>query len=105
MLIRLQTTGGKKFKELKLDRLPIFIRGADEIPMSVYEQIFARGTHVILQPPKGQGRFREILPAATIQRLGFREGEALLPRSPRSFEGYRLLKETLLVRSVFSSLS
>jgi type VI secretion system protein ImpG len=93
ILIRLQTTGGKLFKELKLDRLAFFIRGADEIPISVYEQIFSRGTHVILQPPKGQGQFREILPAASIQRLGFREGEALLPRGPRSFEGYRLLKE------------
>ena len=93
ILIRLQTTGGKKFKELKLDRLAFFIRGADEIPISVYEQIFSRGTNVVLQPPKGQRPFREILPASTIKRLGFGEGEALLPRSPRSFEGYRLLKE------------
>jgi type VI secretion system protein ImpG len=93
LLIRLQTTGGKKFKELKLDRLAFFIRGADEIPIWVYEQIFARGTHVILQPPKGEGQFREIRPASTIQRLGFGEEEALLPRGPRSFEGYRLLKE------------
>src|SRR6476659_3393503 len=76
-----------------MDRLAFFIRGADEIPISIYEQIFARGSHVILQPPKGQGAFREILPASTILRLGFREEEALLPRSPRSFEGYRLLKE------------
>ncbi|MBV8415074.1 MAG: type VI secretion system baseplate subunit TssF, partial [Verrucomicrobia bacterium] len=51
------------------------------------------GTHVVLQSPKGQGRFREILPAATVQPVGFGEGEALLPRGPRSFEGYRLLKE------------
>jgi type VI secretion system protein ImpG len=80
-------------KELKLDRLPFFIRGADEIPISVYEQIFARGTHVILQTPKGPGHIQEVLPASTIQRIGFRESEALLPRSPRSFEGYRLLKE------------
>jgi type VI secretion system protein ImpG len=91
--IRLQATCGKKFKELKLDRLPLFIRGADEIPIWIFEQIFARGTHIILQPPKGQGRFREILPASNIHRLGFREEEALLPRGPRSFEGYRLLKE------------
>jgi type VI secretion system protein ImpG len=93
ILIRLQITADKKFKELKLDRLPFFIRGGDEIPIWVYEQIFARGSHVIVQPPKGQGQFREILPASTIQRVGFLEGEALLPRSPRSFEGYRLLKE------------
>jgi type VI secretion system protein ImpG len=93
LLIRLQTTGDKKLKELKLDRLPFFIRGSDEIPIWVYEQIFARGTHVILQTPKGKGHFLEILPASTIQRVGFRDDEALLPRSPRSFEGYRLLKE------------
>jgi len=93
LLIRLQTTGDKKLKELKLDRLPFFIRGSDEIPIWIYEQIFARGTHVILQTPKGPNHFHEILPAATIQRVGFRESEALLPRSPRSFEGYRLLKE------------
>jgi type VI secretion system protein ImpG len=93
LVIRLQSTGEKKFKELKLDRLPFFIRGADEIPISVYEQIFARGAHVILQTPKGPAHFQEILPASTIQRIGFRESEALLPRSPRSFEGYRLLKE------------
>jgi type VI secretion system protein ImpG len=93
LLIRLQTTCDKKFKELKLDRLPIFIRGTDEIPISIYEQIFGRGTHVVIQPPKGQGAFREILPASTIQQVGFREAEALLPHGPRSFEGYRLLKE------------
>jgi type VI secretion system protein ImpG len=91
--ISLQTGAGKKMRELKLDRLPIFIRGGDQIPISIYEQIFAGGTHVILQPPKGYGRFREILPAATIQRVGFDEEEALLPKGPRSFEGYRLLKE------------
>jgi type VI secretion system protein ImpG len=91
--IRLHTTCDKKFKELKLDRLPIFIRGSNEIPISIYEQIFGRGTHVVLQPPKGRGGFREILPGSTIQQVGFREGDALLPRGPRTFEGYRLLKE------------
>jgi type VI secretion system protein ImpG len=91
--ISLQASAGKKINELKLDRLPIFIRGGDQIPISIYEQIFARGTHVILQSPKGHRQFREILPAATIRRLGFQEDEALLPKGPRSFEGYRLLKE------------
>jgi len=91
--IRLQTTAGKKFSELNLDRLPIFIRGGDEVPIWIYEQIFARATGVILQLPKGSSRFREILPAASIQRIGFSEADALLPRGPRSYEGYRLLKE------------
>jgi type VI secretion system protein ImpG len=91
--VRLQATAGKRFKEMKLDRLPIFIRGADEVPNCIYEQIFAQATHVVVQPPKGNGFFREILPAANIHRVGFREDEAILPSGPRSFEGYRLLKE------------
>jgi type VI secretion system protein ImpG len=91
--IRLQTNAGKKFNEMKLDRLPIYIRGGDEVPIWIYEQIFARGSHVILQAPKGKGRFREIFPATIIKRVGFDETDALLPRGPRSFEGYRLLKE------------
>jgi type VI secretion system protein ImpG len=91
--VRLQATAGKKFKEMKLDRLPIFIRGADEVPICIYEQIFAQATHVVVQSPKGNGFFREILPAANIHRVGFREDEAILPKGPRSFEGYRLLKE------------
>ena len=77
LLIRLQTTGDKKLKELKLDRLPFFIRGSDEIPIWIYEQIFARGTHLILQTPKGPSHFHEILPPSTIQHIGFRESEAL----------------------------
>ena len=91
--IRLQATAGKKFKEMKIDRLPIFIRGADEVPVTIYEQIFGQATHVVVQPPKGNGFFRQILPATTIHRVGFREDEAILPSGPRSFGGYRLLKE------------
>jgi type VI secretion system protein ImpG len=91
--IRLQATAGKKFNEMKIDRLPVFIRGADEVPVCIYEQIFAHATRIIVQPPRGPGFFRETLPATAIHRVGFREEEAILPTGPRSFEGYRLLKE------------
>ena len=93
LLMRLQATAGKKFKELKIDRLPIFIRGADEVPVAIYEQIFAQANWVVVQSPKGKGFFRDALPSACIHEVGFREDEAILPNSPRSFEGYRLLKE------------
>ena len=91
--IGLQTNAGRKLEELKLDQLPIFIRGSDEIPISIYEQIFTRASHVVLQATKGSRQFREILPASTIRRVGFDEEQAILPNGPRSFEGYRLLKE------------
>lgn len=93
LLIRLQTNAGKKFREMRLEDLPLFIRGSDEIPAALYEQIFSRAGHVVIQAPKGEKPFREILPATTIKRVGFAEEQALLPTGLRSFSGYRLLKE------------
>ena len=91
---RLQTAGGIPLKTLKLDRLPFFLRGADETPGAIYEQIFSRGTAVIVQAvTEERKKPRTILPAASVRRVGFREDEALLPNSPRGFQGHRLLRE------------
>ncbi len=91
--IRLQTRAGRKFREMRLAELPFFIRGSDEIPVFLYEQIFARGSHVVVQSPKGDPPLREVLPASTLAAVGFAEEEALFPADPRSFSGYRLLRE------------
>jgi type VI secretion system protein ImpG len=91
---RLQTSGGIPIKAIKLDRLPFFLRGADEVPSSIYEQIFSRGEAVVVQAVTGERhKPRTILPRAVIRRLGFREDEALLPNSPRGFQGHRFLRE------------
>src|SRR5438874_474800 len=49
---RLQATAGKAFHEIKLDPLTFFIRGDDDFPSLIYEQIFARKSALILQSPK-----------------------------------------------------
>jgi type VI secretion system protein ImpG len=91
---RLQTPADIPLKTLKLDRLPFFLRGADETPGAIYEQIFSRGTAVVVQSvTEERKKPRTILPAASVRRVGFREEEALLPPSPRGFTGYRLLRE------------
>jgi len=91
---RLQTAGGIPLKTLKLDRLPFFLRGADETPGAIYEQIFSRGTAVVVQAvTEERKKPRTVLPAASIRRVGFREEESLLPNSPRGFQGHRLLRE------------
>jgi len=90
----LQTAGGIPLKTVKLDRLPFFLRGADETPGAIYEQIFSRGIAVIVQAvTEERKKPRTLLPAASIRRVGFREEEALLPNSPRGFQGHRLLRE------------
>src|SRR3984893_8072904 len=91
---RLQSAAGFPIKTIKVDRLPFFLRGADEVPGSIYEQIFSRGEAVVVQAVTAERKKpRTILPATTIRRIGFREDEALLPNSPRGFQGHRFLRE------------
>ena len=103
--IRLQTGGGMKLKMLDLDRLPVFVRGLNEAPASVLEQIFSRASHVVVRTAKNQGNICHVLPATTIRRVGLREDEALLPFAPRGFEGYRLVHEYFAMPSVSCSSS
>ncbi len=91
--IRLQATAGVPFGKMKLDPVTFFIRGADELPSLIYEQIFARKSALVLQSVAERGKTLATLPASSIRRVGFSNKEALLSLSPRSFEGYRLLRE------------
>ena len=66
----------------------------DDLPMRAQGPIrLAR----LLEPrglsPAERGRTLAVLPAENVRRVGFSEEESLLPPSPRSFEGYRLLRE------------
>jgi type VI secretion system protein ImpG len=94
--LRLQTTVPLPFKEIALDPLTFFLRGADELPAQIYEQIFARKCALVVQSVASateRGKTLASFPAGNIRRVGFAEREAMLPASPRSFEGYRLLRE------------
>ena len=91
--IRLQVTTPTPIKDVALDPLRFFLRGADEMPSQIYEQIFARKCALVLQSATVRGKTLATFPASGIRRVGFSDREALLPPSPRSFEGYRLLRE------------
>jgi type VI secretion system protein ImpG len=94
--IQLEITAGANGTALgKVPHLDFYIRGSDEFPMRLYEQVIGRHTGSLVRPVvPGQRNIRAVaLPKSAVQRLGFAEDEALLPQSPRSFEGYRLLKE------------
>ncbi|MCG8593611.1 MAG: type VI secretion system baseplate subunit TssF [Kiloniellales bacterium] len=91
--LRLRTTTELGFDKLNLERLPVFLLGADQVPMRLYEQLLADGLGVGLRPAGGTAAWSATLPKTCIQPLGFEESEALLPHGPRSFHGYRLLQE------------
>ena len=92
--IRIRLKSAEALASLSLDRLTFFLRGADEVPVRLYEQIFARGRGVAVRPVgSAQRQPYTTLPAASVRRVGFREDEAMLPADPRGFSGYGLLRE------------
>jgi type VI secretion system protein ImpG len=90
--IRLKTTAGLTFAQTAIDRLCFYLAGRDDVANKLYELCLATGLGALVLPLKGSPRWHEFVPAA-IQPVGFSDGEALLPVTLRSFQGYRLLQE------------
>jgi len=91
--LRLRTAPGVRFDEISLDRLPIYLRGSDQIPMRLYEQLMANVVAVVVRPAQSPVPWQVVLDKSCLQRVGFEDDQALLPVDPRSFQGYRLLHE------------
>src|SRR5262249_49137767 len=90
--IRLKT-GGMKFSQLAIDRLPLYLSGREDVANKLYELCLATGLGTLVWPSKSPTPRAEFLPGSSIQPAGFSDGEALLPVTLRSFQGYRLLQE------------
>ena len=91
--IRLNVTAGLPAKALKADELVFYLRGSGDIPYRVYEQIFANAKEVVVQAGSGRLRSSTVLAGNPIAPVGFEDEESLLPRGPRTFGGFRLLRE------------
>lgn len=87
------TLNGVTFSKLPIDTVRLYLRGTGSEQLHVYEQLLGQAAGVVVRPAlKPYGDVRP-LPASSVRRVGFEEHEALLPPSPRTFEGYRLLRE------------
>jgi type VI secretion system protein ImpG len=91
--LRLRTVGDITFAKLALDALPFHLRGADELPMRLYEQLLARTAAIIVRPSSRPAPWQVVLEPSRLRPLGFSPESALLPGGARSFDGYRLLHE------------
>jgi type VI secretion system protein ImpG len=89
----LRATAGLTISELSLDDLTIFLRGADELPTRLYEQLFGHAVAVVVRPAIRPVPWQHVVVDEAIAPVGFEDEEALLPYGPRSFQGYRLLQE------------
>jgi len=90
---KLRTTAGLNFNDLALDDLTLFIRGADELPMRIYEQMIGHTVGILARPTTRPTPWQHAVTENPVAMVGFGDDEALLPYGPRSFHGYRLLQE------------
>jgi type VI secretion system protein ImpG len=91
--IRLKTTAGLKFSQTKMDRLCVYLAGRDDVVNKLYELCLGSALGALVLPSKGASRAHHFLPATSVRPVGFADGQALLPVTRRSFQGYRLLQE------------
>lgn len=95
--LRLKAAGDMPFAKVGLERLSLFLGGPDGSRERLYEQLLANVAAIHVRPGTPPGArpapWRERLPVSAIQARGFAAQDALLPRAPQSFDGYRLLQE------------
>ena len=94
------------FDKIALDRLPIFLQGSGELTMALYEQMLGNRMAMVVCPVGAASATQMAIAPSEIRRVGFHENEAILPESPRTFQGYRLLHEyfAMPVRFLFVEL-
>lgn len=88
--LRLGATGGVPLRALALERLPLFLHGDPGLVAGLYEQLTG---HVVGRVDLPAGAPPALAEGELVRPLGFEDSEALLPASPRAFQGYRLLQE------------
>ncbi|MCX8566526.1 MAG: type VI secretion system protein ImpG [Glomeribacter sp. 1016415] len=91
--LRLKLHGGLKFNQLKIERLPLYLQGADGLATRIYEYFIGAAQTCIMLPVERPAKWRQTLPKNAVRPMGFDETEALLPLHKQSFQGYRLLQE------------
>jgi type VI secretion system protein ImpG len=91
--LRLRSTAGLRFCDLALDRLVFFLGGADDVALKLHELALGRCLGALVCPVERPARWAELLPPASVRARGYEDDYALLPVTPRAFQGYRLLQE------------
>jgi len=91
--IRLKTTAGLKFNQIGLDKLRLFLSGADEIAYKLNELCLGALVGIAVAPVSRPWPWHTFLPPANIKPVGYSDEQALLPVNLRTFQGYRLVQE------------
>ncbi|MFC7539472.1 type VI secretion system baseplate subunit TssF [Siccirubricoccus deserti] len=102
--LRLRTLGNIPFAEIGLARLPLFLAGAESTRFRLHEQLVADLLGIVIRPTARPLPWQELLPKTALEAQGFEDDEALLPATPLTFQGYRLLQEYFAMPERFLSV-
>jgi len=92
--LELKCLGGSKFSELQIETLRFFLSAEGPLAYGLYELLFCNVCQVQVRSAGGEKTAaRMVLPPDCVRAVGFGADEGLLPYTPRSFLGYRLLQE------------
>lgn len=91
--LRLRKTVPVPFGKIQADPLVFHVRGAEQLPGQIYEQIFAHKFRLAVQSPSDHKTLAFLPAADCVRPVGFATDQALLPPAPNGFEGYRLVRE------------
>ncbi len=99
--LRLVTTGNQPFNEIALDKLTIYLHGADKKPARLLEQILGHTVGFFAQGPETPPSFQALIGPDHVRPVGFDDEQELLPYDARSFHGYRLVHEYFVLPQRF----
>lgn len=105
--LKLQGADEQAINQVECDRLVFYVHGEDHLPASVLEEVFAHAQGVLICEPQDTRRIRSTwLERDALEHVGFAENEAMLPVSPRGFEGHRILREHFMLpqRNLFFAI-
>ncbi len=91
--LRIRTQGEVELADLALDELTLYLRGSEELPGRLYEQLVGNCLGFVVRSASSPGDETRFNPADDLVQKGFNEEDALLPADSREFHGYRLLHE------------
>ena len=91
--LRIEAVGATPPAALGIDTLPVYLRGGERLAGRLYETLTAHAMGVLVMPAEQPSAWHRLLSADAIRPLGFSDDEALLPPSPLTFRGLRLVTE------------
>jgi type VI secretion system protein ImpG len=92
--IGMECLGGLRVEQLPIDSIRFYLNGESAAVHTLYEFLFLNSMRVAIRAtPVRDGSAHAVLPASSLQQVGFATSEGILPYSDRSFLGYRLLQE------------